>query len=216
MKAAEKAQAIKDLILDRMAVEVTIDPEDVEGITDIDDFERSVDVERAINEQSEIVFYDRAMKYLSAEDPSLQEALELADEYGYRPKDLSSEILATILNEQKTREIYYDLRDEIEDILQEEDDDEEVDGVGLVSDLSARYDSRSSFYGKALIDESNDGTILTLISYDTPVATFDRTTGILDVFGYYSKTTARHIREFAKQLGIELPNGKDIKGRYQS
>lgn len=97
----------------------------------------------------------------------------------------------------------------------EDEDEEEIEGVGLVSQLQPKYDSRASFYGKAIIDESNDGTILTLISYNTPVATFDRITGILDVFGYYSSTTARHIREFAQQLGIELPKGKDIKGRYQ-
>lgn len=91
-----------------------------------------------------------------------------------------------------------------------------VDGVGLLSHLAAKYDSRASFYGKAVIDESNDGTILTLVSYNTPVATYDRTSGTLDVFGYYSATTARHIREFARQLGITLPSGTNIKGRYQN
>ena len=98
--------------------------------------------------------------------------------------------------------------------VDEEDDDEDIEGCGLISDLNARYDSRKSFYGKAKIDESNDGTLLTLISYNTPVATFDRTTGELWVHGYYSATTARHIREFARQLGIELPKGSNIEGRY--
>ena len=98
----------------------------------------------------------------------------------------------------------------------DEDDEEDIDGVGLVSQLQSRFDSRKSFYGKAIINESNDGTLLTLISYDTPVATYDRLSGTLDVFGWYSNTTARHIREFANQLGIELPSGKDIKGRYQA
>lgn len=97
-----------------------------------------------------------------------------------------------------------------------DEDDDSVDGVGLVSALQPVYDSRASFYGKAVIDESNDGTILTLISYETPVATFDRTSGVLDVFDYYSATTARHIREFARQLGIILPQGSNIKGRYNA
>ena len=97
-----------------------------------------------------------------------------------------------------------------------DEDDDSVDGVGLVSALQPVYDSRASFYGKAVIDESNDGTILTLISYETPVATFDRTSGVLDVFDYYSATTARHIREFARQLGIILPKGSNIKGRYNA
>ena len=134
MTAEEKAQAIKDLIWDRMDIEITCDPGDVEGVTDIDTFERIVDVERAIAEQSEIIYYSRAMEYLSKQDPSLHEALELADDLGYSPKDLSSEILATILNEQKTREIYWDLRDEIEEILQEDepDEDEDIEGVAGV------------------------------------------------------------------------------------
>lgn len=92
--------------------------------------------------------------------------------------------------------------------------DEDIDGCGLISTLHPQHDSRKSFYNKAKIDESNDGTMLTLISYDTPVATYDRLTNTLDVFGWYSATTARHIREFASQLGIALPSGKDIKGRY--
>lgn len=212
MDAAEKAQAIKDLIWDRMDIEITCDPGDVEGVTDIDTFERIVDVERAIAEQSEIIYYDRAIKYLAAQDPSLREALEIADEYGYRPKDLSSEILATLLNEQKTREIYYDLRNEIEEILQEDEDDEEIEGCGLVSALQPHYDSRASFYGKAQIDDHDDH--IGLYSFDTEVARFDKKKNALEVFGYYSATTARHIREFARQLGITLPNGKDIEGIY--
>lgn len=99
---------------------------------------------------------------------------------------------------------------------EDEEDIEGCKGVGLVSHLKPIYDSRSSFGGKAIIDESNDGTMLTLISYETPVATFDRTSGVLDVFDYYSATTARHIREFARQLGIILPKGTNIKGRYNA
>lgn len=125
MTVEEKAQAIKDLIWDRMGIEVTVDPGDVEGVTDIDTFESGVDVERAISEQSDIIYYSRAMAYLSEADPSLHEAFEAAAEYGYQVKDLSSEILASILNEKRTREIYWDLRDEIEEILQEDEPDED-------------------------------------------------------------------------------------------
>lgn len=92
-----------------------------------------------------------------------------------------------------------------------------IEGVGVLqTELYPRYDSRASFYGKAKVIESNDGTVLSLVSYNTTVATYDRATNTLDVFGYYSPTTARHIREFARQLDIELPSGRDIKGRYQA
>ena len=94
----------------------------------------------------------------------------------------------------------------------EDDDEEEIEGVGLVSQLQSRFDSRASFYGKAVIDDHDP--IVTLYSYDTKVAEYNKETGALTVFGWYSTTTARHIREFARQLGIVLPSGKDIEGTY--
>lgn len=94
-----------------------------------------------------------------------------------------------------------------------DEDDDSVDGVGLVSALQARFDSRASFYGKAQIDD-HDNTI-TLYSYNTKVAEYDKRKHVLHVYGYYSATTARHIREFAKQLGIELPSGTDIAGDWK-
>ena len=88
----------------------------------------------------------------------------------------------------------------------------DIEGVGLVSALQPRYDSRASFYGKAQIDDHDDH--IGLYSFDTEVARFDKEANALEVFGYYSATTARHIREFARQLGITLPKGKDIEGVY--
>lgn len=93
MTAEEKAQAIKDLIWDRMDIEVTVDPGDVEGVTDIDTFERIVDVDRAISEQSDIIYYSRAMAYLSKADPSLREAFEAAAEYDTRYKTFRRKFL---------------------------------------------------------------------------------------------------------------------------
>lgn len=91
-------------------------------------------------------------------------------------------------------------------------EEEEIEGVGLVSALQARYDSRASFYGKAQIDDHDD--TITLYSYNTKVAEYDKRTGVLHVYGYFSATTARHIREFARQLGITLPKGSDIAGDW--
>ena len=91
-------------------------------------------------------------------------------------------------------------------------DEEEIEGVGLVSALQPRYDSRASFYGKAQIDDHDDA--ITLYSYDKKVAEYNKASGNLHVYGYFSATTARHIREFAYQLGITLPSGKNIEGIY--
>ena len=95
---------------------------------------------------------------------------------------------------------------------EEDEDEEDIDGCGLISELQSRYDSRASFYGKAQLDD--DGNEITLYSYSTPVAKYVRSSGNLHVYGYYSSTTARHIREFARQLGITLPKGSDIEGVY--
>lgn len=97
-----------------------------------------------------------------------------------------------------------------------DEDDEDIEGckgVGLVSALQARFDSRASFYGKAQIDDHDDH--ITLYSYNTEVARYDKVADVLEVFGYYSATTARHIREFARQLGFTIPKGSDIEGTYR-
>ena len=84
-----------------------------------------------------------------------------------------------------------------------------VDGVepyqlqGL-EELSARYDSRQSFYKKAYIGYytfKNGQTATYLKSYDTVVACIY--INQLRIYGRFSQTTARHIREFAKQNGFD-------------
>ena len=64
-------------------------------------------------------------------------------------------------------------------------------------ELIARFDSRKSFYHKALV-KVEDGT-KTLLSYETPVAKVSG--GKLELMSDwdYSKTTLRHVTEFAKQ-----------------
>lgn len=49
---------------------------------------------------------------------------------------------------------------------------------------------------KAWIFTPDNSDFLILQSYATIVAAFQRTTGILWVFGFYSNTTARHIAKF--------------------
>ena len=44
----------------------------------------------------EIIYYNRAMEYLSEHDFSLRESLAMADDFGMEVKNLSSETLATI------------------------------------------------------------------------------------------------------------------------
>ena len=214
MKKQDAANEIEKLLSENVGIDVTIDESDLEYGMDVDALENAVDIDRAISEQCEIIYYSRAMDYLAEHDPSLHEAMDCAEEYGYSPKDLSSEILATLLNERRMRQAYWDWRDDIQDILDqiEDENSEDIEGLGLVSELQSRYDSRASFYGKAQLDD--DGNEITLYSYSTPVAKYVKSSGNLYVNGYYSATTARHIREFARQLGITIPKGTDIEGVY--
>lgn len=65
----------------------------------------------------EIIYYTRAIEYLSNNDASLKESLEIADELGYSAKDLSSEVLASLLASQNCRNEWQDLENEVESFL---------------------------------------------------------------------------------------------------
>ena len=55
----------------------------------------------------EIIYYSNAIEYLSENDPSLQESMAMASEFGYDVANLNSEILASILASQKLRNDFY-------------------------------------------------------------------------------------------------------------
>ena len=68
-------------------------------------------------------------------------------------------------------------------------------------ELTANYDSARSFYGKARVTRYEDGS-MTLTSYDTAVAFFKNGELTKACGQPQSNTTARHMREFARQLGL--------------
>ena len=69
------------------------------------------------------------------------------------------------------------------------------DQLENIEELQARYDTRKSFYKKAYTGEFLN--CLYLKSYDTIVSCIYKNQ--LRIYGAFSQTTARHIREFAKQ-----------------
>ena len=83
--------------------------------------------------------------------------------------------------------------------------------------LDCRYDSRASFYGKAVVEiiEDNICKNYCLKSYGTLVAIYteDKTTNLkqYSYLGKYSQTTTRHQKEFFKQFGL---SDKEIKELY--
>ena len=67
-----------------------------------------------------------------------------------------------------------------------------------IYELSARFDSRKSFYGKARVIELDNGNIQ-LMSYDTIVGEI-KNGKYYQIWDGRSQTTTRHIKEFIKQF----------------
>ena len=79
-----------------------------------------------------------------------------------------------------------------------------------IYELSASYDNRKSFYGKAMV-KCEDG-VSKLYSYDTLVAQIKDNKAI--VFGTYSNSTLRHIKEFLMQNGFKAETKSQIEEDY--
>lgn len=60
---------------------------------------------------------------------------------------------------------------------------------------------------KAWVFMPDNSDFLILQSYSTIVAAFQRTTGILWVFGFYSNTTSQHVAKFGNWIRYEFQTG---------
>lgn len=75
----------------------------------------------------EIIYYGRAMEYLSEHDASLTQSLTLAADMGYSPENIDSELLATLLASENARSDWYGHQSEIDEFISEMDWDEPED-----------------------------------------------------------------------------------------
>lgn len=66
-----------------------------------------------------------------------------------------------------------------------------------IYELTARFDARKSFYGKAHVIDHENG-VIELQSYNTIVSRC--VNGTVEHLGRWSQTTSRHQREFEKQF----------------
>jgi len=84
-------------------------------------------------------------------------------------------------------------------------------------ELSCRYDTRQSFYGKAQVEiKQYDNFIATILySYGTEVASIEEYKCFTKYYynGQYSCTTTRHQKEFFKQNGL---SDKEIKELFKN
>lgn len=92
-----------------------------------------------------------------------------------------------------------------------------MDNMEFLHELKPQFDNAKSFYHKANVYRNDKGKIL-LMSYSTIVAEItDKIMTAsgqdeLKVYDWYSRTTARHINEFAQQYGFNRMNKKTMEG----
>jgi len=89
--------------------------DELEDINDYDELEEKLSDKSAFD--IDIIYYATAMDYLRENDTSLNESMEIADEYGYEPKNINSELLASLLASRNAREEFAELEGEIEEFL---------------------------------------------------------------------------------------------------
>jgi len=65
----------------------------------------------------EVIYYYEAIKYLMREDASLSDSLDIASEYGFTTEQLNSQLLATLLYQQKLTEQWYEIEEQVEEIF---------------------------------------------------------------------------------------------------
>lgn len=80
----------------------------------------------------------------------------------------------------------------------------------MMTELTPVFDSRKSFYKKAYVLTEDNKTIL--ISYSTRVAEIED--GKAKIFGTYSPTTLRHIKDFLYQNNFEVGTKKQLLEWY--
>lgn len=81
-----------------------------------------------------------------------------------------------------------------------------------ITELTPAPNQQKSFYGKALLIQ--EGNLTLLRSHESLVAQYDKDTKKLTVNGFYSKTTTRHIKAFVYMLTGELLTTKEIEKKY--
>ena len=108
----EKNYDFNDLIRNYVWQEM----ENVESIDEIREVFEKANEDREITNE-DVIYFSNAIKYLSENDPSLRESMEIASDYWYETKSLNSELLASLLKTRENEDDYGKFIDKvIEDI----------------------------------------------------------------------------------------------------
>lgn len=82
-----------------------------------------------------------------------------------------------------------------------------LDAVIAKYNCAAKGQCKQLYLCKAWIFTPDNSDFIILQSYSTIVAAFQRSTGILWVFDFYSRTTASHIAKFRNWIRCEYQTG---------
>lgn len=123
MTAKERLHfALEKSGLDYDAIDRVLERDDFDQMN----FDRLTD---ALNEENafdyDFIYYRDAMDYVSKHDYSLSRSMEIADEMGYRPKDIDICLLASLLSAEISRDDYYENSDQIKRLLEEAQEEDE-------------------------------------------------------------------------------------------
>lgn len=88
-----------------------------EDTTTFDELRDAIDNGEGFN--VEIIYYSRAMEFLTENDTSLNISMGIAHSLGYEAKNINSELLASLLASEKSREEFDELGSQITDFLEE-------------------------------------------------------------------------------------------------
>lgn len=77
-------------------------------------------------------------------------------------------------------------------------------------ELEPKFLNQKSFYGKAKVIKLDDSILLQ--SYSTIVA--EVRNGKAKIFGWYSATTTKHVKEFLQQMGFTVGTKAQLEKLY--
>jgi hypothetical protein len=121
---AEKIENfLREISVENLDMPYLLSNLDFDNINSFEDVVDAIDNEGLFN--VDIMYYNTAMEYLRENDPSLQECMRIASEYGYETGRLNSELLASLLASETIRDEFYEYQNSIEEFFNELEEDQE-------------------------------------------------------------------------------------------
>lgn len=114
-KQKTKINLLENLYIENLNIADYLYTENIEDIKNANELYEELDNNNAFN--IDIIYYNRAMNYLSENDFSLTQSIELAVEMGYQLENINSELLATLHASRKAREDFWNCENDINEIL---------------------------------------------------------------------------------------------------